>query len=93
MFPVIYLLAQDTKRNLRGLTAVALWILFMHAVEMYWFVAPYAHENTLVPSWLDPVTFITVRSILGYPYIRIMSSAALFPYRDPCLPECLTVTN
>jgi hypothetical protein len=93
MFPVIYLLAQDTKRNLRGLTAIALWILFMHAVEMYWFVAPYAHAKTLVPSWLDPVTFITVGSILGYAYIRIMSSAALFPYRDPRLPECLTVSN
>jgi hypothetical protein len=93
MFPVIYLLAQDTKRNLRGLAAIALWILFMHAVEMYWFVAPYAHPKTLVPSWLDPVAFITIGSILGYAYIRITASAALFPYRDPRLAECLTVTN
>jgi hypothetical protein len=93
MFPVIYLLAQDTKRNLRGLTVIALWILFMHAVEMYWFVAPFAHPTTLVPSWLDPVTFVTIGSILGYAYIRITASAALFPYRDPRLAECLTVTN
>jgi hypothetical protein len=93
MFPVIYLLAQDTKRNLRGLTAIALWILFMHAVEMYWFVAPFAHPKTLIPSWLDPVAFITIGSILGYAYIRITASAALFPHRDPRLAECLTVTN
>jgi hypothetical protein len=65
----------------------------MHAVEMYWFIMPYAHAKTLVPSWLDPVCFITVGSILGYAYLRLMASAALFPYRDPRLAECLTVTN
>ncbi len=46
MFPVIYLLAQDTKRSLRPLVTIALWILFMHVVEMYWFIAPYAHIRT-----------------------------------------------
>jgi hypothetical protein len=93
MFPVIYLLAQDTKRSLRGLTAIALWILFMHAVEMWWFIMPYAHVKSLVPSWLDPVCFITVGSFLGFIFLRIMSSASLFPPRDPRLSECLTVTN
>jgi hypothetical protein len=93
MFPVIYLLAQDTKRSLRSLTAIALWILFMHAVEMWWFIMPYAHVKSLVPSWLDPVCFITVGSFLGFIFLRIMSSASLFPPRDPRLPECLTVSN
>jgi hypothetical protein len=93
MFPVIYLLAQDTKRSIRPLGMIALWILFMHAVEMYWFVAPYAHERSVLPSWQDPVAFITIGSILGYIFIRIMSRASLFPVRDPRLAECLTVTN
>ena len=30
MFPTIYLLAQDTKKSLRALTSIAVWILFMH---------------------------------------------------------------
>jgi hypothetical protein len=93
MLPTIYLLAQDTKKSLRALVRVAVWILFMHGVELYWFIMPYAHERTIVPSWLDFVAWITVASILGYAYIRFAATASLFPTRDPRLVECLTVTN
>jgi hypothetical protein len=65
----------------------------MHAVEMYWFIAPFAHPTSIVPSWQDPVALATIGSILGYAYIRIMSGASTFPVRDPRLAECLTVTN
>ena len=47
MFPAIYLLAQDTKKSLRALTRIAVWILFMHGVELYWFIMPYAHQTIL----------------------------------------------
>jgi hypothetical protein len=93
MFPTIYLLAQDTKKSLRALTRIAVWILFMHGVELYWFVMPYAHQWSILPSWQDFVAFITVGSILGYAYIRIAATASLFPTRDPRLVECLTITN
>lgn len=92
MFPAIYLLAQDVKKSLRGLTFIAGWILFMHGVEIYWFVAPYAH-NGVLPKWQDFVCFLTVGSILGYAYLKIAASASLFPNRDPRLVECLTITN
>jgi hypothetical protein len=92
-FPVIYLLAQDTKKSLRALTFIAAWILFMHGVELYWFIMPYAHMQTLLPSWQDFVSFLTVGSILAFAYIRIAATASLFPTRDPRLVECLTITN
>ena len=93
MFPVIYLLSQDLKRTLRGLAGIALWILFMHAVELYWFIMPYAHRETIIPSWLDIVAWVTIGSFLGWVYLRIAASASLFPVRDPRLAESLTVTN
>lgn len=93
MFPTIYLLAQDLKRSIRPLAAIAWWILLMHVVEMYWFIAPYAHDKSIVPSWQDFIALITIGSILGYAFIRIMSRSSLFPVRDPRLAECLTVTN
>jgi len=92
LFPVIYLLAQDTKKSLRALTFIAAWILFMHGVELYWVIMPYAHRG-LCPSWQDLAAFITVGSILGFVYIRIAATASLFPTRDPRLVECLTITN
>jgi hypothetical protein len=92
-FPAIYLLAQDTKKSLRALTFIAAWILLMHGVELYWFIMPYAHMQTLLPSWQDFSAFLTVGSILGFAYIRIAATASLFPTRDPRLVECLTITN
>jgi len=92
MFPAIYLLAQDNKKSLRALTKIAVWILFMHGIELYWFIMPYAHHG-VCPSWQDLVAFVTVGSILGFFYIRIAATASLFPTRDPRLVECLTITN
>jgi len=92
-FPVIYLLAQDVKKSLRALTFIAVWILLMHGVELYWFIMPYAHPATILPSWQDFVSFLTVGSILGYAYLRLTAAASLFPTRDPRLAECLTITN
>jgi len=92
-FPTIYLLAQDTKKSLRALTFIAAWILFMHGIELYWFIMPYAHQKSILPSWQDLTAFITVGSILGYAYIRIAATASLFPTRDPRLVDCLTITN
>jgi len=93
MFPAMYLLAQDTKKSLRALCAVAVWILFMHGVELYWFIMPYAHPASVLPSWQDFVSFITIGSILGFFYIRIAAQASLIPVRDPRMVECLTITN
>lgn len=93
MFPVIYLLSQDAKWSLRALTGICIWLLFMHGVELYWFIMPYAHQQTILPSWQDFVTLVTVGSILGYVYIRQAATASLIPTRDPRLVECLTITN
>ena len=93
LFPVIYLLAQDTKKSLRALTFIAAWLLFMHGVELYWFIMPYAHAETLLPSWQDFAAFLTVGSILGFAYLQIAATASLFPTRDPRLVECLSITN
>jgi len=93
MFPTMYLLAQDTKKSLRALTAIAIWLLFMHGIELYWFIMPYAHPATICPSWQDVVSFITVTSILGFAYIKFTASASLIPIRDPRMVESLTVTN
>ncbi len=92
MFPMFYLLSQDAKKSLKALSFIAAWILFMHGVEIYWFVAPFAHAS-IIPNWQDLVAFVTMTSILGYTYIQVASKSALFPIRDPRLVECLTISN
>ncbi len=93
VFPTAYLLSQDNKKSLKALTFISAWILFMHAIELYWFIMPYAHMQTILPSWQDFVAFFTVGSILAFTYVRLAGSASLFPTRDPRVVECLTITN
>jgi hypothetical protein len=92
VFPAAFLLSQDNKKNLRALTFICGWILFMHAVELYWFIGPYAHQSIL-PSWQDFVAFFTVGSILTFSYLLISARASLIPVKDPRMVECLTITN
>jgi hypothetical protein len=93
VFPVCYLLSQDNKKSLRALTFISAWYLFMHGVELYWFIMPYAHMNSVLPSWQDFVAWFTFASILGFFYIFIAARRSLFPCKDPRLVECLTITN
>jgi hypothetical protein len=93
VFPSVYLLAQDNKKSLRALAFIAGWILIMHAFELYWFIMPFAHMDTVLPSWMDFVAWITVAAILAFFYIFIAARRSLFPSRDPRLVECLTITN
>ncbi len=83
VFPVTFLLSQDAKKSLSALTFISAWYLAMHALEMYWFVAPYAHPGSILPSWQDFVAWITIGSILGFFYVFIAARRSLFPAKDP----------
>jgi hypothetical protein len=51
--PFTVLITRRTKRSPRALRAVALGILAMHLVEIFWFVAPNFTGGKLRVGWLD----------------------------------------
>ena len=62
-------------------TFIAVWILFMHGVELYWFIMPYAHMQTMLPELAGFRRLLTVGSILGFAYIRIAAPPRSSPAR------------
>ena len=53
--PFVLLLSADLKRNRRSLTVVALLIVGMHVVEMFWLIVPsfnHAHGSEEHTPWL-----------------------------------------
>ncbi|MGB5809591.1 MAG: hypothetical protein WBG86_03620, partial [Polyangiales bacterium] len=40
--PFLLLISRVQKKNLRWLQAMCFWVLFMHAVDIYWFILPQA---------------------------------------------------
>jgi hypothetical protein len=91
--PFPLLLLQGTKKRPGVLSAVAAWIVFMQLVDVYIIIMPMLHETGFTPHILDAVALLTIGSILALVFLKLLGSTALFPPRDPRLPESLRLTN
>lgn len=105
--PFILLLLQWTKKRPNVLTGLALWILLMHAADLYWIILPqsqfgggradYDALQGVLPGvqlhWMDLASFATVVGLLLYLFLRRLSTASLIPVHDPRLEESLHCHN
>ena len=51
--PFALLLSRDLKRNFKLLAGIAVFILFMRLVDLYWLVAPDFLKGSFGMSWMD----------------------------------------
>ncbi|MEZ4333612.1 MAG: hypothetical protein R3F35_17805 [Myxococcota bacterium] len=58
--PFLLLLSRDRKRRPVALARVALWLLAMHYVDVYWLVMPSTPRPAFAPSWLDLAAFLAI---------------------------------
>ncbi|HEY8714562.1 MAG TPA: hypothetical protein VIM00_04235, partial [Candidatus Acidoferrum sp.] len=52
--PFFLLLSRDLKRNMKLLPQVAIWMIFMRLVDLFWMTRPEFTAHA-VPSWIDVV--------------------------------------
>ncbi len=104
--PFTILLVQKVKKLPMILSGVAAWNLVMHALDLYWIIIPErgpsltAHlgesniSMTIPGAWVfDILAFVSIAGIFGFFLLKQLSSASLFPCRDPRLDESLNVVN
>ncbi|MEM6961671.1 MAG: hypothetical protein AAF550_08015 [Myxococcota bacterium] len=83
IFPFIFLVSRVPKRNLSTLAFACVWMLFMHAVDMYWFILP--NYGALDLHWMDVGALLAALGIyLAYVFYR-MGQFPLVPLGDPRL--------
>jgi len=96
--PFLFLLFADVKRRRWSLTLAAVWILLVHAVDVYWLVMPslplmIEGHHGLHPHWLDLACLLGIGglflAVLGWR----LRGGALVPVRDPRLAESLAFEN
>jgi hypothetical protein len=91
--PFFLLLPRANKRSPRWLAVIALWILVMHAYDLYWQIMPVLHQDTVHLHWLDfaaPVfTFGVLMAATGWGVVRV----PLVPIRDPRMNEAIGYEN
>jgi len=86
--PFFLLLSQDVKRSIKILPRIALWLIFMRLVDLYWMTRP-EFTSRAVPTWLDVVMPIALGGLwLGF-YAFNLKQCPLLPIGDPDLAEAI----
>lgn len=91
--PFFYLMPRSIKRNSRTLALGALWMLFMHFVDIHWMVMPSLHEEGLRPALLDVTALLAVGGAFLAVFGWLLRRHPLLPIGDPRLAESLHFEN
>jgi hypothetical protein len=97
--PFLALLRSDVKKKPKFMIILCTYILFMHVVDVYHMIIPergpsvglvvnHAPQLWLGGSWVgDVIALVIAVSGFLFLYLRNLTSAALYPHRDPRILE------
>ena len=88
--PFFSLLSRDLKRNARLLSKVALWLIFMRLVDLFWLTRPEFTSNA-VPGLMDFAAILALAGIWFAVFARNLKTQPLLPLGDPHLEEAIEV--
>jgi hypothetical protein len=87
--PFALLLSRNLKRDVRRLSLIALLLLAMRWVDLWWLVAPAFHPSGFPLHWLDPVALAALGGVWVWLFTRELKARPLVPFNDPFLPAAL----
>ena len=86
--PFLLLLSRDVKRTASVVSKIAIWMIFMRLVDLYWMTRP-EFTARAVPTWLDIVVPVALIGLwLGF-FAMNLKQRPLLPVGDPNLSEVL----
>jgi len=87
--PFLLLLSRGTKRRAQTLATVALAILCMQLVDLFWLVMPAFHPAGLYVHWLDVVASLGIGGLWIAVYVWQLQRRPLLPLHEPRLQGAL----
>lgn len=94
-FPFLLLLSRDIKRNSKWISKIALLILVVRLVDMYFHIGPqpFAHAdhgyNAFSPSWMDFVAPVAVGGLWLWYFFGELKKRPLLPPNDPFVENAI----
>jgi hypothetical protein len=86
--PFLLLLSRDVKRTASVVSKIAVWMIFMRLVDLYWMTRP-EFTSRAVPTWLDIVVPVALIALwMGF-FAMNLKQRPLLPVGDPNLSEVL----
>ncbi len=94
IFPFVFIMSRNIKRNLGMLRIGALLLITMHVIDMYWLIMPnIPHQASFAPSWIDVFGFMGPVGVFLAVAFRQLSQYPLLPIGDPRLERSVHFVN
>jgi hypothetical protein len=87
--PFALLLSRDLKRNFKLLASIAVFVLCMRLVDLYWVVMPMFRKHDFGISWLDFTIPLGLIGIWLSYFLWQLEKRPLMPANNPHLEEAL----
>jgi len=86
--PFFLLLSRDLKRNTNLLPKVALWLIFMRLVDLFWMTRPEFTPNAWPNVW-DLAALLALGGLWFFVFAGQLKQLPLLPLGDPKLAEAI----
>lgn len=95
VFPFLWTISRNFKRNLGRLRISATILVIMHVVDIYWFVMPnyLQGKEGFSVSWIDLTSLLAVVGVYGAVVFHRMTQFPTVPIGDPRLERSLHFQN
>ena len=87
--PFLILLSRAVKRNPQLLVKVAIGVIVVRLIDLFWLIAPELHRDGFSLSWLDLLLPFSLGSVWLGCFIAQLRGRPLLPLHDPQFSEAL----
>jgi hypothetical protein len=87
--PFALLLSRDLKRNFKLLASIAVFVLCMRLVDLFWVVTPEFRGHDFGISWMDVTAPAGLIGIWLWYFLTQLEKRPLMPINNPHLEEAL----
>ena len=82
-FPFLFLLSRSFKRHAGKLVIVAVLILVMRLIDLFWMIAPNFPPEHFQVNWMDLAAPLAIGGLWLGVFARALTKRALIPINDP----------
>jgi len=87
--PFVVLLSRTVKRHPHLLVKVAIAVLIVRLVDLFWLIGPEFHEHGIGISWMDFVLPLTLGALWTAAFVAQLRGRAILPVHDPEFDETI----
>lgn len=91
--PFVIFMSKHAKRNLKFHAGVALWLIFMQIVDLYWIIMPNVSKAGIHVTIADITCLLGIGGIYFAVFFKKLATINLIPVKDPRLAESLSFEN